>query len=169
MGYYKYLNKFWKNPRESFGSEDWREWLVELRRQPAILRVHRPTRVDRARNLGYKAKQGVFVVRVRLLKGASKRPEIKGGRKPRSSGMFFTPAKSNRRVAEERAARNYPNSEVINSYWLAEDGRNLWYEVIFADRAHPSVLADKNLKNMVASKGRVYRGLTSSARRHRGL
>ena len=169
MGYYKYLNKLWKTPKKNFGAAAWRDRLVELRSQPAILRIHRPTRVDRARSLGYKAKPGIFVLRSRVPKGASKRAEIKGGRKPRSSGMFFTPKKSDRRIAEERAANGYPNAEVVNSYWVAEDGRYKWFEVILIDKSHPVVLSDKNLKHVAQQNRRVYRGLTSSGKKSRGL
>ena len=135
MGYYKYLRELWKKPKKSFGKIAWRDRLVKLRREPAILRVEKPTRIDRARNLGYKAKQGIFVVRARVTKGGRKRPRITGGRRPKRFGQTnFTPAKSDQKIAEQRDAKKYPNAEVMNSYWVGEDGKYKWYEIIFADR-----------------------------------
>ena len=42
--------------------------LIEWRKGPAIVRVPKPTNPWRARQIGYKAKQGVVVVRVRIRK-----------------------------------------------------------------------------------------------------
>jgi len=74
MGYTKYLKQLWKKPKESFGTERWRSWLMQLRKEPILIRVDNPTRLDRARALGYKAKQGYLIVRSRVRKGARKRP-----------------------------------------------------------------------------------------------
>ena len=83
----------------------------------------------------------------------------------------ITPGKSLQRIAEERAARKYPNMEVLNSYWVAEDGKRKWYEVIFVEPANPTIKSDKNL-NWICSrkhKGRVFRGKTSAGKKGRGL
>ncbi len=169
MGLYKYINKAWKNPQKGFGKTEWHNRLVELRKQPAILRVEKPSRLDKARAIGYKAKQGIIVVRSRVPKGLRKRHEIRGGRRPKRSGMFFAPGKSNKRIAEERAARRYINMEVLNSYWLAEDGSHEWFEVILVNPLAPTIRSDKNLKWLINQRGRVYRGLTASGIKGRGL
>jgi len=57
----------------------------------------------------------------------------------------FTPAKSKQLIAEERTARKYPNLEVLNSYWVWQDGRYKWYEVILVDPNHPAIKSDKDL------------------------
>ena len=75
----------------------------------------------------------------------------------------YKPAKSLRLIAEERAARKYPNLEVLNSYWVWEDGRSKWFEVILVDR---TLLPDLRLGK---GRGRVFRGLTSAGRKVRGL
>ena len=74
-------------------------------------------------------------------------------------------------IAEKRVAENYPNCEVLNSYYVGQDGKHYWYEIILADRAHPAILADKSTSwlNNSANKNRVFRGLTSAAKRSRGL
>lgn len=175
MGYYKYVKKLWKQPKKNFdktfGSNAWRDWLVKLRSQPAVLRIERPTRPDRARALGYKAKQGILIVRSRITKGGRKRPKIKGGRRPKRYARFIETRKSDQVLAEERAAKKFPNAEVINSYWVGEDGRYKWYELIMVDRAHPAVKSDKNFywAAKPSSKARVFRGKTSAARKSRGL
>lgn len=43
-----------------------------------IHRASRPSRPDKARRLGYKAKQGYVVYRVRVRRGGRKRPAPKG-------------------------------------------------------------------------------------------
>ncbi len=35
--------------------------------------------------------------------------------------------------------------EVLNSYWVGQDGKLKYYEVILVDGHHPSIQADKNL------------------------
>jgi len=83
----------------------------------------------------------------------------------------ITSAKSLRLIAEERAARKFPNLEVLNSYWVGEDGRSKWFEVIMVDPHHPAVKSDKDI-NWICEKqhkGRVFRGLTSAGKKVRGL
>ncbi len=150
----------------------WRERLVEWRRQPAVVRVEKPTRPDRARSLGYKAKQGFVIVRVRVRKGGRRKPRPRSGRKPAGMGVLkLTPGKNIRWIAEERAARKFPNLEVLNSYYVAEDGKYYWYEVIMIDPHHPAIKKDPHYNWILnpANKRRVFRGLTSAGKKARGL
>ncbi len=55
---YKYIAEEWSAPEKSFVEELMRERLVQWRKQPSTMRIEHPTRLDRARKLGYKAKQG---------------------------------------------------------------------------------------------------------------
>ncbi|MCX8169996.1 MAG: ribosomal protein L15e, partial [Candidatus Methanomethyliaceae archaeon] len=73
--------------------------------------------------------------------------------------------------AEERAARKYPNMNVLASYWVASDGRFSWYEVILVDPNHPSIKSDKDLAWITnpSQRSRVFRGLTPAGRKSRGL
>ena len=146
--------------------------VMKWRRQPAVLRVDKPTRLDRARRLGYKAKQGFVVARVRVRRGGLRRKRPKAGRRPKRMGVTkFKPAKSLRLIAEERTARNFPNLEVLNSYWVWEDGRYKWFEVIMVDPNHPVIQSDKDV-NWICEKThrrRVFRGLTSAGKEVRGL
>ena len=169
---YKYIAEAWKKPEKSFLDELMRQRLIEWRKQPTILRVEKPTRLDRARKLGYKAKQGFVIVRVRVRRGGLRKQRPKSGRRPKRMGVNkYKPAKSLRLIAEERAARKFPNMEVLNSYWVGEDGRFKWFEVIIVDRAHPAIKSDKDI-NWICQKqhrGRAFRGLTSAGKKVRGL
>ncbi len=160
----------WRKPEERLGSI-YKERLTKWRAEDAVTKIEGPTRLDRAHSLGYKAKQGIIVVRVRLKGGGRKRPDIGAGRKPSKAGRFFTTKKSKQVIAEERSARKFPNLEVLNSYWVGEDGVNHWYEVILVDKHHPSIQKDKELNWICQSqhKGRVHRGLTSAGKKSRGL
>jgi ribosomal protein L15E len=50
----------------------------EYRQLNVIHRASRPSRPDKARRLGYKAKQGYLVYRVRVRRGNRKKPVPKG-------------------------------------------------------------------------------------------
>ncbi|MGB9854589.1 MAG: 50S ribosomal protein L15e [Candidatus Bathyarchaeales archaeon] len=169
---YKYIAEAWKKPEKSFVDELMRQRLIEWRKQPTIVRVEKPTRLDRARKLGYKAKQGFIVVRVRVRRGGLRKQRPRSGRRPKRMGVKkYKPAKSLRLIAEERAARKFPNMEVLNSYWVGEDGRFKWFEVIMVDRAHPAIKSDEDI-NWICQKqhrGRAFRGLTSAGKKVRGL
>ena len=162
----------WANLEKSFVDELMRQRLIEWRKQPAITRAEKPTRLDRARKLGYKAKQGFIIARVRVRRGGLRKQRPKAGRRPKRMGVKkFKPAKSLRLIAEERAARKFPNLEVLNSYWVGEDGRSKWFEVIMVDPVHPAVKADKDV-NWICQKqhhNRVFRGLTSAGKKVRSL
>ena len=169
---YKYMAEAWKKPEASFVKEIMNQRAIEWRRQPTIVRVERPTRLDRARKLGYKAKQGFVIVRVRVRRGWLKRPRPKAGRRPKRMGVTrIKLAKSLKLVAEERAARKFPNLRVLNSYWVWEDGRYKWYEMVMVDPHHPVIQSDENINWICESvhRGRVFRGLTSAGKKMRGL
>ena len=78
MGFYQRLAELWKQPKKNLG-EIWKQRLIKIRREPVTVRLEHPTRPDRARALGYKAKQGFIVVRQRVKRGPHKRPKKKKG------------------------------------------------------------------------------------------
>lgn len=148
-----------------------RDKLIEWRRSPnSIVRLEKPSNIARARRLGYKAKQGVFVVRVRIRKGSGAHRRPTAARRPKRMAVNkLTRSKSIQRIAEERASKKYPNCEVLNSYFVGQDGKRKYFEVILVDRDHPAVLADKHLSGIALKKGRAERGLTSAGKRGRGM
>jgi len=169
---YKYIADAWSKPEKSFVDELTRQRLIMWRRQPVITRIEKPTRLDRARKLGYKAKQGFIMVRVRVRRGGLRKQRPKAGRRPKRMGVKkFKPSKSLKLIAEERVGKRFPNLEVLNSYWVGEDGRSKWFEVVMVDPHHPVVKADENI-NWICRKPqhtRVFRSLTSAGRKMRGL
>ncbi|MCS7140762.1 MAG: 50S ribosomal protein L15e [Candidatus Nitrosocaldus sp.] len=125
--------------------------IVAARHEHAIVRVERPSRLDRARALGYKAKQGFIVVRIRVGKGGMRRKRARAGRRPKHIGVVkIKQAESMKRVAERRVAERYPNMDVRGSYYLFEDGRYYWFECILVDRAHGAVKNDRELVHQLS-------------------
>lgn len=169
---YKYMAEAWAKPEKSYVKELMRQRLIKWRRQSAIVRIEKPTRIDRARRLGYKAKQGFVIARVRVRRGGLRKKRPKAGRRPKRMGVKkYKPAKSMRLIGEERTGKKFPNLEVLNSYWVAEDGRSKWFEIIMVDPHHPAIKTDKEV-NWIAQKQhhkRVFRGLTSAGKKIRGL
>ena len=166
MGAYNYIRKTIQEEYKQRPPE-YRQRLSEWRKSPSVCRVERPTNIARARSLGYKAKKGIFVVRVRIRKGLRKRRKPRAGRKARHNYLYVQPKASHKLIAEQRAARKHRNAEVINSYYVGEDGQYKYYEVILADRNSPDL--DAFTKGIVKRVGRAFRGLTSAGRKVRGL
>ncbi len=169
---YSSTRHLWKRLKRSeiYGFQKRR--MVEWRHSPSVVRLEHPTRIDRARSLGYRAKPGYIVVRSRVRRGGSRRPKIMGGRRPkRMAYNKLTRKKSLQWISEERAADRYPNMEVLNSYYVGEDGMYKYYEVILVDRTFPTVYRDPRMSwiSEPQNRGRVYRGLTSAGYKGRGL
>lgn len=165
MGMYKYL-------RQTFTTGDKSERQMQWRREPTTVRLDYPTRLDRARSLGYKAKQGFLLIRQRVLTGGRMRPDIVAGRKPKNNRQNKVLDMNYQHIAERRAYEKYAaNCEVLNSYYVGSDAKNAWYEVILVDKTHPVIQSDKQVNGLLngAQRGRVMRGLTMSGRRSRGL
>ena len=170
MGLYQRVREAWKKPKTSM-PELWRERLIQWRQEPTTLKIERPTRIDRARSLGYKAKQGIVVVRQRVIRGGHVRPKPAGGRRPKRFGRRLNLDKSYQQIAEGRAQKKFVNLTVLNSYWVADDGKHYWFEIIFVDPNHPVIKSDKSLQWLHKKKhhSRVFHGKTSSAQKTRGL
>ncbi len=169
---YRYIARSFRQTQGDEGAALRHERLLTWRREHTVTRLEHPTRLDRARAVGYRAKGGYVVVRVKVRRGGQGKRAIIAGRRPKHKGILqMTLSKSLRRIAEERAQKHYPNLEVLNSYWLGEDGKQKFYEVILVDPDHPEVLADPKIAWIAApaQHGRVYRGLTSAGTEGRGL
>jgi len=162
-----YMGKIWRKPtREMLQTR-----LIQWRAGESIVKVEKPLRIDRARALGYKAKKGIVVFRVRVKRGGRKRTRHKHGRKSRKQYVRKILKMNYQWVAEMRAERNYPNLEVLNSYQIARDGKSYFYEVIMVDPARPEIKNDPGLNWIckAENKNRAQRGLTSAGRKSRGL
>ncbi len=144
----------------------------EWKDQSAIERIEKPSKPDRAREKGYKEKEGVVMARTRVPRGGRRKTRPKKGRRPKRMGVSkITPEKSKQVIAEERTNGKFPNLEVLNSYKVGEDGEYHYFEVILLDPNHPAIQKDQEFSWVTDSSnsGRVYRGLTGAARSSRGL
>ena len=166
MGYIKYLKK---TLASSASNDLMKQRKIEWRKGPSTVRAKKPTNILRARSLGYKAKQGILVVRQRVKRGGRMTEKPAGGRRSKRAGRNKVLDKSYQVVAEERVAKKYPNCEVLNSYEVTQDGQFTWYEVILVDKVHPRILFDKDKVFTLFNTGRAFRGLTSAGKKSRGL
>ena len=133
-------------------SPDIRDRVIGWRKQSAFTRIDRPSRLQRARRLGYKAKQGIIVVRMRVGTGGMRKQRPTGGRRPKHLGTVRIKADdSMKTVAERRVLEKYPNMKLLGSYFVYKDGMHYWFESILADPQHPRIIQDKELRNRVGA------------------
>ena len=165
MGLYQHLRQTWNN----LDKKNFQAKIIEWRREPVTLRIERPTRLDRARSLGYKAKQGFLIVRQKVDRGGRLKPQIRHPRRSKAMSRRKDLTMSYQTVAEQRAVKHFPNCEVLNSYYVGEDGTRYWYEVILVDTNHPVIQSDEKISWILNHRGRSIRGLTSSGKKGRGL
>jgi large subunit ribosomal protein L15e len=170
---YGFIREAWKVPDSN---DDMRQimWerMIQWRKEPSFVRMEKPTRLDRARSFGYKAKPGFVIVRARVRKGGMRKHTIRKGRKPKKKGiMKITLRKSIQVIAEERTGKRHPNMEVLASYWVGEDGRHKWYEVILVDPMNPVIKSDPKINWICnpANRSRAFRGLTPAGKKSRGI
>eukprot|EP00276_Gloeochaete_wittrockiana_P004552 CAMPEP_0184656032 /NCGR_PEP_ID=MMETSP0308-20130426/15394_1 /TAXON_ID=38269 /ORGANISM="Gloeochaete witrockiana, Strain SAG 46.84" /LENGTH=203 /DNA_ID=CAMNT_0027092931 /DNA_START=16 /DNA_END=627 /DNA_ORIENTATION=+ len=173
MGAYKYLEELWKKKQSDVMRFLLRLRTWEYRQLPNIVRLTRPSRVEKARKLGYKAKQGYVIYRSRVRRGGRKRPVRRGivCGKPASQGIKLKFKRNLRSQAEEKVGRKCGSLRVLNSYWVGQDATYKYFEVILIDPFHPAIRNDPRI-NWIAKpvmKHRELRGLTSAGRKYRGL
>ena len=168
---YELVRKTLQEHNTAYNSEYWKR-LIELRKGPTTIRIEKPINLPRAREVGYKAKEGYVVLITKVRRGTRAKKRINETRKNGNLGIRkITAKKSLQWISEERIAKKYPNLQVLNSYQIATDGLSHFFEIICVDPSHPAILADKNI-NWIANKSnkaRVYRGLTSAGKKTRGL
>lgn len=163
MNAYDYIKQ---NLRNSLKSK-----LIGWRAGESIVKLEKPSDIGRARNLGYKDKKGIVVVRVKIVRGGRKRNVPNKRRRTKRKTNRKTLKMSYQWIAEARAERKYTNLVVLNSYQVAKDGQHYFFEVILIDPQRPEIQSDENLKWTVDLKNRKrsMRGLTSAAKKSRGL
>ncbi|MCK9567932.1 50S ribosomal protein L15e [Candidatus Pacearchaeota archaeon] len=164
-GFYHFIREAWKKPDKKI----LRERMIEWRHSDVFTKVDKPLRLDRARALGYKDKKGIIVVRVRIARGGHKRPRPAKGRRSKRMHTNKNLMMNYKWIAEQRTGNKFKNLEVLNSYQIGKDGMNYFYEVILVDPSKKEIQTDKNLKWVSENKKRPARGLTSAAKKSRGL
>jgi large subunit ribosomal protein L15e len=164
-GFYHYIKEAWKKP----DVETLRKRMIEWRHSGVFTKVDKPLRLDRARALGYKDKKGFVIVRVRIKRGGHKRPRPNAGRRSVRMHTNKNLKMNYKWIAEQRVARKYTNLEVLNSYQIGKDGINYFFEVILVDPQMPEIKNDKTINWISNTKKRAMRGLTSAAKKSRGM
>jgi len=163
MNAYNYIKQNFRNSLKAR--------LIEWRKQPTFVKLEKPGDIGRARNLGYKDKKGFVIVRVKLIRGGRKRSMTNKRRRTKRKTNRLTLKMNYQWIAEQRAANHFTNLEVLNSYEVGKDGQHYFYEVILIDPERPEIKADKNISwiSKRENRGRAFRGLTSAAKKSRGL
>ncbi|KAH0565909.1 hypothetical protein GP486_000689 [Trichoglossum hirsutum] len=174
MGALKYVEELQKKKQSDVLRFLLRVRCWELRQLNVIHRASRPSRPDKARRLGYKAKQGYVIYRIRVRRGGRKRPVPKGATygKPTNQGVNqLKYQRSLKSTAEERVGRRCANLRVLNSYWINQDSTYKYFEVILVDPQHKAIRRDPRINWIVnpVHKHRESRGLTSTGKKSRGL
>merc|ERR1712047_66036 len=145
MGAYKYMQELYRKKQCDVMRFLQRVRCWQYRQLSTIHRASRPTRPDKARRLGYRAKQGYVIYRIRIRRGGRKRPVPKGATygKPTNQGVnSLKNQRSHQAIAEERVGRRCKA--------LRRDPKINW----LCKSVH---------------KHREMRGLTSSNKKSRGL
>merc|ERR1711872_315557 len=155
MGAYKYVNELWRKKQSDVMGFFLRARTWQYRQLSRVHRASQPTRVEKARRLGYRAKQGFVIYRVRVRRGSRKKPVAKGCTygKPTHHGinqMKFQ--RSPQSIAEERVGRKIGSLRVLNSYWVGEDSTYKYYEVIMVDPAHTAIRRDPRIQWICEAK-----------------
>lgn len=134
---YRQISKSWRSLVKT-NSPDIKKRAILWRRGRTVVRLERPTRLDRARSIGYKAKQGYAVIRIKITRGGMRQKRPTSGRRPKHMGTLKIKGHfSSQDTAERRVLEKYPNTTLVGSYPVYQDGRFIWYEVIVADVHHP--------------------------------
>merc|ERR1712078_425005 len=174
MGAYKYLQELWRKKKSDTMRFVMRVRCWEYRQLATIHKASKPSRLDKARALGFKQKQGYTVYRVRIRRGGRKRAVGKGivyGKPVHQGIRKLKKARSHRSVAEEKVGRHCSNLRVLNSYWVGQDAAQKFFEVICVDPAHNAIRRDPRINWICSEKHnrREVRGLTAAGKKYRGL
>ena len=166
-GLYHQIRNAWKKP----DIKTLRERMIKWRAENTIVKVDKPLRLDRARALGYKAKKGFVIARIRILRGGRKRARTNKGRRSKRHTIRKVVKMNYKWIAEQRTGKKFKNLEVLNSYNIGKDGKYYFYEIILVDPNRPEIKSDKQLNwiSKKQNKNRVFRGLTSAGKKSRGL
>ncbi|XP_014670980.1 PREDICTED: 60S ribosomal protein L15-like [Priapulus caudatus] len=174
MGAYKYIQEMYRKKQSDVMRFLLRVRCWQYRQLSNLHRASRPTRPDKARRLGYKAKQGYVIYRVRIRRGGRKKPVAKGATygKPTHQGVNqMKLQRSLQSVAEERAGRRCGALRVVNSYWIGQDSTYKIFEVIMVDPFNKVIRRNPEMQWICTPvmKHREMRGLTSAGKKSRGL
>ncbi|MHB8566785.1 MAG: eL15 family ribosomal protein [Nitrososphaerales archaeon] len=143
---YRHIARTWRSMTKE-SSQAFKQRAIIWRRGATYERLERPSRLDRARALGYKAKQGVVVVRIKITRGGMRQKRPTSGRRPKHMGVLKIKGHfSSQDTANHRVLEKYPNTKLIGSYPVYQDGRFIWFEVILADTSRTTLGSSYDIK-----------------------
>ena len=174
MGAYSYLRQLWTKKQSDVMRFLLRIRCWEYRQLPELVRLTHPTRPDKARLMGYKAKQGYSIFRIRIRRGGRRKVADKNRvyGKNRTHHIYkLTPKLNLQSLAEQKAGAALQSLRLLNSYWVNQDGVYKYYECIFVDPNHPAIQHDPKINWIcdAVHRRREARGLTGAGRKHRAL
>ncbi len=146
--------------------------IVEARQFDVVHRIEKPTFIDRARKLGYKAKHGYTVWSVRIRKGDAIRNYNNGNTRGKcvNAGIHqIKPSLNKQNEAEQIVGKKLGGLRLLSSYKIGVDVRFHYFEVICVDPMHNAIRNDHKINWICSKKHREMRGLTSAGRKSRGL
>ena len=150
-GMYQFIRAAWKKP----DVETLRARMTEWRQEGTFTVVDKPLRLDRARSLGYKAKKGVIIVRVKVPRGGHKKMRPNKGRRSKRLTNRLSLKMNYKWIGEMRVAKQFKNLEILNSYQVGKDGVNYFFEVICIDPQMPEIKADKELSFLTKNQSEL--------------
>ncbi|XP_037363273.1 60S ribosomal protein L15-like [Talpa occidentalis] len=174
MGTYKYILELWRKKQRNVMRFLLRVCWWQFPQLSAPHRAPRPTQPDKARRLGYKAKQGYVIYRIRVLRGGRKHPVPKAATygKPVHHGVNQLKfARSLQSVAEERAGHHCGALRGLNSHWVGEDSTYKFFEIILIHPFHKAIRRNPDTQWITkpVHKHREMWGLTSAGPKSCGL
>ncbi|KAJ8945678.1 hypothetical protein NQ318_012396 [Aromia moschata] len=175
MGAYKYIQELYRKKQSDVLRFLLRIRVWQYRQLTKLHRAPRPGRPDKARRLGYRAKQGFVIFRIRVRRGGRKRPVPKGATygKPKSHGVNeLKPVRNLQAIAEVR--KGGKTLRWTEGPQLLLGGPRFFVqvlEVILVDPSHNAIRRDPKVNWIVNAvhKHRELRGKTSAGRSSRGL
>ena len=167
MGAYKYIEELYKKKQTDVLRFVLRIRAWEYRQLNVIHRASRPSRPDRARRLGYEAKQrmsfSVFVSVVEVARSQVRKGQVMG--KPATHGVNqLKPTRSSVALLKSVVGRKCPNLRVLNSYWVeAKTPPSNTLKSSSSTPPHKAIRRDPRYNWICAAtmKHRESRGLTS--------
>ena len=173
-GAYKYVEELWKKKQSDVLRFLQRVRVWEYRQLPSVVRVTRPSRPDKARRLGYKAKQGFCICRARVRAGPQEaREQGHPLRQARAPGCEEAEIRAQPAIGRGGARRARPLRRAPRAQLVLAQRRFVYkyYEVIMVDPMHKVVRNDPRI-NWICNpvhKHREIRSLTAAGRKYRGL
>ncbi len=109
---YAFVREAWKVPEKSGVKALLWNRMQEWRREGSVVRLEHPTRIDRARSLGYKANRALRLHVCRYAAVVAGRQGMSAHAGQHAWERTVDGRKSIQRIAEERASKRFPNMEV---------------------------------------------------------